>query len=493
MRALLRTNPSERPGDLPTGQTGELARVPAESSPGSLEESGPHSGPYSGTGQQGPKVRSVLDLALRLGELLLASGEAAEDVEAGMLAVVYGYGLVRCDVNVTFTMLTIAYQATLAEPAWTASRGVRRRGSAYTRLAAVHDLVRAISEGEVTLEEAYRRLLEIRRRRQPYPSWLIAGMTALLAGAASVLVGGSWLVFFSACAAALVGNLLASGLAARGLPEFYQYVVAAMPAATAGIALDLAHADVRSSAVITGGLFALLPGRALVAAVQDGLTAFYITSAARLIEVFYIVVGIICGISVVLRAGIAFGINLNPAVDLATPSRPWLQTLAAAVLGLTFGVVLQVRRRLLGYAVFSAAFAWICDAGLLKAGLTPTIAVAFTSVLLGLGGQLIARRHATSGLPFTIPGLVALLPGSQTYIGVLFIVRGQTGLGATHLFTAASTGLGLAVGVNLGGELARLILPARPGQVYRIRPGFAVGKPGFAARSRPVAKVWFRR
>jgi len=493
MRALLRTNPSERPGDLPTGQTGELARVPAEGAQGSLEESGPHTGPYSGTQQQGPKVRSVLDLALRLGELLLASGEAAEDVEAGMLAVVYGYGLVRCDVNVTFTMLTIAYQATLAEPAWTASRGVRRRSSDYTRLAAVHDLVRAISEGEVTLEEAYRRLLEIRRRRHPYPSWLIAGMTALLAGAASVLVGGSWLVFLSACAAALVGNLLASGLAARGLPEFYQYVVAAMPAATAGIALDLAHADVRSSAVITGGLFALLPGRALVAAVQDGLTAFYITSAARLIEVFYIVVGIICGISVVLRAGIAFGIDLNPADNLATPSRPWLQTLAAAVLGLTFGVILQVRRRLLGYAVFSAAFAWICDAGLLKSGLTPTIAVAFTSVLLGLGGQLIARRHATSGLPFTIPGLVALLPGSQTYIGVLFIVRGQTGLGAAHLFTAASTGLGLAVGVNLGGELARLILPARPGQVYRIRPGFAVGKPGFAARSRPVAKVWFRR
>ena len=500
MRALLRTNPSERPGE-PSGQTGELTRVPAE---GSLEESGPSRGishpatahqgsPPSGTQQaqhqqqSSPRVHSVLDLALRLGELLLASGEAAEDVEAGMLAVVYGYGLVRCDVNVTFTMLTIAYQATLSEPAWTASRGVRRRGSDYTRLAAVHDLVRAISEGEVTLEEAYRRLLEIRRRRNTYPNWLIAAMTGLLAGAASVLVGGSWLVFLSACAAASFGTLLAAELAERGLPEFYQYVVAAMPAATAGIALDLAHADVQSSAVITGGLFALLPGRALVAAVQDGLTAFYITSAARLIEVFYIVVGIICGISVVLRAGIAFGIDLNPADNLVTPDRPWLRTLAAAVLGLSFAIILQVRRLLLGYAVLSAALAWICDAGLLKAGAEPAIAV--TSALLGLGGQLLARRHATSGLPFTVPGLVALLPGSQTYIGVLFIVRGQTGLGAAHLFTAASTGLGLAVGVNLGGELARLLLPARPGQVHRIRPGFARGKPGLAARRRPAGKI----
>ena len=466
MRTLLRTNPSERPGEQ-----AEAGPPPETAGPGG------HS--------QSPKVRRVLDLALRLGELLLATGESAEDVEAGMLAVAHGYGLERCDVSVTFTLLTISHQATLAEPAWTASRGVRRRGSDYTRLAAVHDLIRDLSEGRLSVEEAYRRLLEIRRNRHPYPGWLITAMTALLAGAASVLVGGHWLVFLSACLAAWVGSRLAGALAGRGLPEFYQYAVAAMPAAAAGIALDLAHADVRASAVITGGLFALLPGRALVAAVQDGLTAFYITSAARLIEVFYITVGIICGISIVLRAGIGFGIDLNPADNLLIPSRPLLQTLAAAVLGLSFAVVLQVRRRVLGYAVLSAALAWICDAALVKSGLTATVAVTVTSVLLGLGGQLIARRHATSGLPFTIPGLVALLPGSATYLGVLFIVRGQTAVGATHLFAAASTGLGLAVGVNLGGELARLILPARPGQVYRIRPGFVLGR-------RPAAKVWFR-
>ena len=463
MRALLRTNPSERPGE------------PAEAA---LEGPGAH--------QQSPNVRRVLDLALRLGELLLASGESAEDVEAGMLAVAHGYRLERCDVSVTFTLLTISHQATLAEPAWTASRGVRRRGSDYTRLAAVHDLIRDLSEGRLSVEEAYGRLLQIRRNRHPYPDRLITATTALLAGAASVLVGGHWLVFAASCLAALVGTLLASRLAAHGLPEFYQYAVAAMPAAAAAIALDLAHADVRSSAIITGGLFALLPGGALVTAVQDGLTAFYLTSAARLIEVFYITVGIICGISVVLRTGIAFGIDLNPADNLAVPGRPWLQTLAAAVLGLTFAIVLQVRRRVLGYAVASAALAWICDAGLLKSGLAPAAAVTVTSVLLGLGGQLIARRNATSGLPFTIPGLVALLPGSATYLGVLFIVRGQTGLGAAHLFSAASTGLGLAVGVNLGGELARLILPARPGQVHRIRPGFVL-------RRRPAGKVGFRR
>ena len=481
MRALLRTNPSERPAE----QTGAGVAIGAETLEG------------SGVIRHGsPNVLRVLDLALRLGELLLASGESGEDVEAGMLAVAHGFGLERCDVSVTFTLLTISHQATLADPAWTASRSVRRRAADYTRLAAVHDLIRDLSEGQVTVEEAYSRLRTIRRSPEQYPGWLITTMTALLAGAASVLVGGHWLIFFTACLAAFVGSRLAGWLAEHGLPEFYQYVVAAMPAAAAAIALDLVHADVRSSDVITGGLFALLPGSALVAAVQDGLTAFYITSAARLIEVFYVIIGIICGISVVLRAGIAFGIDLNPVNDLTVPSRPGLQTLAAAILGLTFAVILQVRRPVLGYATLSAALAWVCYAGLLKSGFTAAIAATVTSVLLGLGGQLIARRHATSGLPFTIPGLVAMLPGSATYVGVLFIVHGQTGVGATHLFAAASIGLGLAVGVNLGGELARLILPTRPGQVHRIRPGFARrGRPAFAVRAaRPGnAKSWLRR
>ena len=55
--------------------------------------------------------------------------------------------------------------------------------------------------------------------------------------------------------------------------------------------------------MITGGLFALLPGRALVAGVQDGLTGYYITAAARLLEVMYFFVGIVIGVLMVLYSG----------------------------------------------------------------------------------------------------------------------------------------------------------------------------------------------
>ena len=195
---------------------------------------------------------------------------APEDVEAAMFAVCRSYGLDRCEPTVTFTLLSISYQPSLVDDPVTASRTVRRRGTDYTRLAAVFRLVDDLSDPEthISLEEAYRRLAEIRRNRHPYTKGALTVASGLLAGAASLLVGGGWLVFLLAALGAMLGDRLAWFFAGRGLPEFYQFLVAAMPPATLGVLLTLLHADLRPSAVITGGLFALIPGRALVSAVR---------------------------------------------------------------------------------------------------------------------------------------------------------------------------------------------------------------------------------
>ena len=136
--------------------------------------------------EAGPAVPRVLDLTLRIGELLLAGGEGAEDVEAAMFAVTRSYGLDRCEPTVTFTLLSISHQPSLVDDPVTASRTVRRRGTDYTRLAAVFRLVDDITteDVEVSLEEAYRRLAEIRRNRHPYPGWVLTLAGGGLAGAA---------------------------------------------------------------------------------------------------------------------------------------------------------------------------------------------------------------------------------------------------------------------------------------------------------------------
>ncbi|MGN9756086.1 threonine/serine ThrE exporter family protein [Streptomyces sp. SD31] len=411
--------------------------------------------------EEGPAVPRVLDLTLRIGELLLAGGEGAEDVEAAMFAVCRSYGLDRCEPNVTFTLLSISYQPSLVDDPVTASRTVRRRGTDYTRLAAVYQLVDDLSDPEshISLEESYRRLAEIRRNRHPYPTWVLTGASGLLAGAASVLVGGDVIVFIAAMLGAMLGDRLAWLCAGRGLPEFYQFTVAAMPPAAIGVALTLAHVDVKASAVITGGLFALLPGRALVAGVQDGLTGFYITAAARLLEVMYFFVGIVVGVLVILYLGVNLGAGPDPDALLNVSERPYWQIGASMLLSLTFAVLLQQERATVLAVTLNGGVAWVVYGALHYAGeLSPVASTAVAAGLVGLFGQLMARYRFASALPYTTAAIGPLLPGSATYFGLLSIAQNKVDAGLVSLATAASLAMAIAIGVNLGSEISRLFL-----------------------------------
>ncbi|MFI6861707.1 threonine/serine exporter ThrE family protein [Streptomyces sp. NPDC050421] len=416
----------------------------------------------------GPAVPRVLDLTLRIGELLLAGGEGAEDVEAAMFAVTRSYGLDRCEPTVTFTLLSISHQPSLVDDPVTASRTVRRRGTDYTRLAAVFRLIDDITteEGEISLEEAYRRLAEIRRNRHPYPGWVLTMAAGGLAGAASVLVGGGPVVFLIAALGAMLGDRLAWLCAGRGLPEFYQFVVAAMPPAAMGVALTLTHwSDVRPSAVITGGLFALLPGRALVAGVQDGLTGYYITASARLLEVMYFFIAIVTGVLLALYGGLQLGAELDPEARFITHDRPVIQILASMVLTLSFAILLQQERATVLAVTLNGGVAWIIYGAMARTGdLSAVAATATAAGLVGLFGQLFSRYRYTSSLPFITAAIGPLLPGSATYFGLLGVAQNELDRGLASLSTAVATALAIAIGVNLGSEISRLFMRV-PGAV----------------------------
>ncbi|MEU9131763.1 threonine/serine exporter family protein [Kitasatospora sp. NPDC048540] len=454
MRTLLRTPMAERPA---------FERTARELHPSAV----------------GRNIPRILDLTLRIGELLLASGEAAEDVEAAMLGIAHAYRLDHCEPQVTFTLISVSHQPSLTEAPVTADRVVRRRTSDYTRLAAVYRLVADITAEQVSINDAYRRLARSRRNRHPYPVWLLALATGLLAGAATFLVGGqldgkAWLVFGSAFVASVLGDRLASLIAHRGLPEFYQFVVGAMPAAAFGIALSFNDWHLRGSVVITGGLFALLPGRAMVAAVQDGLTGFYITAAARLLEVVYLVAGIVIGVMLVLYVGVNFNARLRPDESLIGSVDPPLQLAAAMVLTAAFAMLLQTDRRTLPLVVLNSCIGWSTYGVLAyNAGISPIVSTGIAAGLVGLFGQLTARYRYASALPYVTAAIGPLMPGSALYLGMLSLAQGHASAGLVSITRAAAIAMALAIGVNLGGEVARLFMKA-PGAADRLAPQLLV-------------------
>src|SRR3712207_3036936 len=96
----------------------------------------------------------TLDLALRIGEMLLSNGAGAADVTTSMLSVADAAGLRRVTADVTFTQLTLTHQPSIDEPATIQIRRVTHREIDYEDLTLVDHLVRDLVAGRVKIGRA---------------------------------------------------------------------------------------------------------------------------------------------------------------------------------------------------------------------------------------------------------------------------------------------------------------------------------------------------
>ena len=102
-----------------------------------------------------------MDLALRIGELLLSSGAGASDVSAAMNNVARACGLRRFTADVMFTELTMSVQTSPEAPALIQIRQVRYREVDYGDLTDVDHLIRQLVAGVIDRGHATTRLNRI--------------------------------------------------------------------------------------------------------------------------------------------------------------------------------------------------------------------------------------------------------------------------------------------------------------------------------------------
>lgn len=408
-------------------------------------------------------VHLVLDLALRVGEVQLASGAGAADVTATVMAVADAYGLPRTEVDVIYTSITVScHRGTEAAPI-TSLRVVRSRGLDYTRLAAVEDLIRRITSDEVGAADAYAELDRITKQPHPYPRWVATAAWAGMAGAVAFLVGGGPLLALTAALVTAVIDRVGRVLNRRALPFFFQQVVGGALASTAALAMyatDLLP-SVRPSLLVATGIVVLLSGLSLVGAVQDAITGYNVTAAGRTMEIALLTAGLIAGIALVLRAGVQFGVRTSVADPLPPLiSDVPMQFAAGAATSAFFALAAYAPPRVLPIAAAAGA---VGTAGYGLLALTGTNAItcaAVAATAVGLGGAVVSRRLRTPPLVVAVAGMVPLLPGWTTYRGLYQLTIEGDAAGLSTLVLAAGTALALASGVVLGEFLGR---PVRTG------------------------------
>ncbi len=427
--------------------------------------------PIPGEAAEDTQVRQALDLAVRVGELMLRSGAGAPQVQGSVAAVAAAGGVDVVEVDITLQSLIVQATSATGRP-HTLLRVVRATRHDYARLTAVHHLVEALTAGDLDVKGAAERLREIKRHPRNFSVWAVSVASALLASAVAVMIGASPL----AAVATVVVVLAVSGVSRLhrriALPEFYSNAVNAFVATvlagslyalSAATGMGLREQDF--AYIVAGGIVAMLPGRTMASSIEDVLFGFPLTGAGRLLAVLLSLLGLVIGIGLGLSAMLSISEMLSS--DFVSPSvlelRAEQAPLAAAiggalVVGLSGAVTVQSRHRLILptglLSVVAAGVLAVLDRVVSIGSITAT---GIAAVALGVGGRLLAGRLDVPSMVLVVPASYALLPGLTIFRGLYQLVAngGQAGslsmqVGLTTLLGAGGVLLAIATGTVLG-------------------------------------------
>ncbi len=414
-------------------------------------------------------AHAALELALRIGESMLAVGAPAADVTATVLRVAAAHGLTSCQVDITFTSITVSYDREDAVPL-TAVRIVRTSRTDYTRLQGISDLARAVAAGGLDVEEAHRRLDRVVSAPATYRRAVNALGWAGVAGCFGLVLGGGWLeALLAALTTALIEQVLRA-LGRHSLPPFFQQVAGAALATGVAVLLLAWDVDVRTSLVVAAGIVVLLAGLSLVSAAQDAISGFPVTAAARAFEVVTLTAGIVVGIAGVLDLAQRAQLPLT-VVDTSSAPVPFAVALAASA-GIAgfWSLACHSRPRSVVLAAGAGALAWTTFWATGDLGAGPALASGVAAVVLGFSGEVLTDRLRVPTQVIAVCGIVPLLPGLAIYHGLFaIVVDADIEGGLSALVGAAAVGLALAAGVTLGEYLGRPVSGARDRYDERVR------------------------
>ncbi|MEO6471597.1 MAG: threonine/serine exporter family protein [Aeromicrobium sp.] len=400
------------------------------------------------------EIYKTIDFALRVGEMLLSNGAGAPDVSATMGSVVHHLGLRGAVVDVTFTSLSISYQTSIEEPTFLQTRHVRQRDIDYDDLTAVDHLVTSLLLNEVTRDKARTALAQIASSGHRTPRWAITVSWGFIGAGVGLLLGGDWIVVLIASIAAMGIEVMQRFMSRRRFPFFYQQVAGGLFATLLAVSVAAIDVPVDPSLVITSSIVMLLAGLGFIGAMQDALSAYYITAGARLLEVIIATAGIIVGVSGGLSIGSALGVDIGLEPATTGLSHIPIMTFGAALCASAFAFSAHAPRRVLIPIALVSGAATALYFLMTKHGVGQAWASAVAAIAIGIVSYTVAGWVRVPPLVILVSGIVPLLPGLSIYRALALMADGDSS-GILALTTAAAIAISLSSGVILGEYVAQ--------------------------------------
>ena len=394
----------------------------------------------------------ILAFAAEVGHTLLENGAEISRVEETMKIVASSFGVDK-------------------EHFFVLSNGIFTTGSSYAnvefipikgasldKVVEVNQLSREISAGKYTLEEARRRLDEI-RNAPPKPKWEQFLGAALGSGAFCAIFGGSLLD----CAAALIaGTAVYVFLSLACIPYMSKALGNICSGAFGTLLCILFHRwgfGVNLGNMIIGTLIPLIPGVAFTNGLRDISNEDYLAGVARLLDALLVFLSIAIGVCItfLIHSYIAGSmIQLSGTVtDPVTAALP-VQMIAALIGTSSFAVLFGVPCKYYFAAGVVGMFGWL--AYLLVSRYTPLSVVGGTliaSTIVAFMSRFFAVRLKCPGTVFLICGDFPLIPGAGVFWSSYYVVSEQMNASLNAGFTAVKVTIAIVLGIIIAANVLR--------------------------------------
>ncbi|WP_307842686.1 threonine/serine exporter family protein [Salinibacterium sp. NK8237] len=411
-------------------------------------------------------ARSVIDLCLRAGEAMLATGASAADVVATVLRISTAYGVTGMHVDITFTSLTVSIHRGMNEDPMSIMRIVKVRTIDYTRLQNVYWLIDVITgpDGPGDVDETREELGAILTTPHPYRRWVVTAGKGILAAGVVVIFGASFVLVLVAALSAALSDVLTRRLERLSVPAFFAQMAAAGVISVIAvfmfwlrsIGIDIPGSN-SPTVIVISGIIMLLSGVGLTSAASDAIGGYYVTATARGMEVIMMTLGLAVGISIVLSISLRLGIPVAIGDTLGDSRSVISGMVGSAIIAVGFALASYVRMRLLPIMAMGAALVYAVYWFVLPLASSPGLAPAIAGTAAGVVSYLLYRWLKVPEGATNMVGIIALLPGLALYRGIYALMDSEFGVteALPSMVMALATGLGLAAGTTIGGFVAR--------------------------------------
>ena len=367
---------------------------------------------------------------VRLGKMLHKYGTPSFRLEV-YLTEVATYLAVRASFIATPTSLTFVIWSDGHEDEYTHAARLQPGELDLNSLSHVDGLASELLAGEVSLEEADRLLSDIDAMPSPYGKWITGCSFALATGAFAMLMGASWPeIGWSGLLGLLSYVWYLWALRSKRVNMMLEPMTSFMAGMAASAIGRYIDPGINIPLIVLSSVIVLVPGLALTMGLSELASRNMVSGTARvmdaLMQLFKLYFGAFLGVSVGFSL---FGENIYvPAESLPE----WGTWLAVFLLSLSLVAIFRTRPKHIPWGVAAAFIAYgasVWSAEFMGPGLNTFVGAFALGVFANLFTRIAHQPHTIVGMH----GLIVLVPGSKTYIGLNSFISGQDFVAAEHV------------------------------------------------------------